>query len=150
MHGALVPSLLALLASIGVVAIPVGDSSPETERAVQPPPDTATLTAAPYSVTVDNADCPCQRSHLRYCTWFRREGVLDGRCYPISHYAESMRVYDPLVTERNRLSCKVYRGLYCDGVSAEMTFRDNVRCREPRFGESKIRYRSFTCRHEGW
>lgn len=148
MHLALLASLLAAAAAAGALAMPAG--SPGMDLGILRPPNTTIMTPSDYTITIDNADCPCQRSRLRYCTRFRRERVLDGHCYPISHYAESMRVYDPLITERNRLSCKVYRGLDCDGVNAEMTFRDNVLCREPRFDERKVKYRSFTCHHEGW
>ncbi|KAM4067060.1 hypothetical protein HRG_001064 [Hirsutella rhossiliensis] len=104
-----------------------------------------------YTITVFNSDCPCRRTHLRYCTWFRRQRVRDGRCYPISHYAQSTRVLDPLVSERNRLACRIYTGLHCDGLGFELTFVDSTRCREPAHFASKqnIGYRSFVCYHVG-
>lgn len=128
--------------------------APADEAASALPSPDGNATAAPimvtinYTFTVFNSDCPCKRSNLRYCTWFRRQHVRDGWCYPISHYAKSTRVQDPLVSKHNRLECRMYTGLHCDGVALEMTFVDNTRCREP-VGEGTIGYRSFACHHVG-
>ncbi|POR33201.1 hypothetical protein TPAR_06605 [Tolypocladium paradoxum] len=146
MHFTLVSTLLAAMASVDALSVP---ATADASTAEPPPANSTILTPASYTIIVDNADCPCQRGHLRFCTRFRREGVLDGHCYPVSHYVQSMRVYDPLISERNRLSCKVYQGLGCEGVTMEMTFWDNTLCREPRITE-KVQYRSFSCYHEGW
>ncbi|POR37720.1 hypothetical protein TPAR_02074 [Tolypocladium paradoxum] len=136
---------LAAIASVDALVPATADAS-----ITGPPPANSTiLTPASYTIMVDNADCPCWRVHLRFCKRFRREGMLDGHGYPVSHYVSSMRVYDPLISERNRLSRKVYRDLGCEGVTTEMAFWDKVVCREPRFTE-KVQCRSLSCHHEGW
>ncbi|UNI23921.1 hypothetical protein JDV02_009712 [Purpureocillium takamizusanense] len=106
-------------------------------------------TPGAYTLTIYNSDCWCRRGRMRMCTSYKRDGVLDGRCYPISHYARSMQAYDPLISMHNRLVCKAWQGLRCDGLGLELGFVDNTRCREPVAGEEfKLEYRSFSCHHE--
>ncbi|PNY29599.1 hypothetical protein TCAP_00487 [Tolypocladium capitatum] len=137
MHFTLVSSLLATIASVGALAVPA-------------PPNTTIPLPSNYTITIENADCPCLRSRLQYCSRFRREGVVDKHCYSISHYVETIRVFDPLISDLNPLLCKVYRGQECSGRSTEVTFRDNVLCREPKSNGKQLKYRSFSCHHEGW
>ncbi|PHH59897.1 hypothetical protein CDD81_2385 [Ophiocordyceps australis] len=98
-----------------------------------------------YTVGVFSFDCPCRRVFDRYCTAFWRP-ALEGQCYTVSHYVKSMSVSDALVGEHNRLGCRVWPTMDCQGVSLELSFTDNTGCRDPSL-VGDFEYRSFACWH---
>ncbi|KAL3961427.1 hypothetical protein ACCO45_002950 [Purpureocillium lilacinum] len=143
MRWAVAATLITAIAALGPKP-PAGDNTTATIDS-----NRSSLVEAAYTLTIYNSDCWCRRSRMRFCTWYKRDAVVDGRCYPISHYARSMLAYDPLISMHNRLVCKAWQGLRCDDLGLELGFVDNTRCREPVVGdELKLKYRSFSCHHE--
>ncbi|PHH68393.1 hypothetical protein CDD82_595 [Ophiocordyceps australis] len=162
---ALATSLLAWLATTTTAApsskekgipleFPVGISPgaqpmpPADKMPSQPPrflPGIKYVHVDNYTVEVYAYDCPCRRVFERYCTAYLRHAV-EGKCYTVSHYVKSMRVSDALVGEHNRLGCRVWPTMDCQGVSLELTFTDNTGCRDPSM-VGDFEYRSFACWH---